>query len=132
MALLGRAWQPAEEALQCFLATCVSCLPPHEAISAPRSAPQPCPALLPTPTPAPSRTLPHPTAPPPAVVFGFIVVLELFGSPFLRNCEVVVALMFGYIVAIIASYDGKDVSPRRQRVPVLQCSQARQRLAAGS
>lgn len=41
-------------------------------------------------------------------VFGFIVVLELFGSPFLRNCEVVVALLFGYIVAIIASYDGKD------------------------
>lgn len=48
--------------------------------------------------------------PPPPPVFGFIVVLELFGSPFLRNCEVVVALLFGYIVAIIASYDGKDVS----------------------
>lgn len=28
-------------------------------------------------------------------VFSFIVILELFGSPFLRNCEVVVALLFG-------------------------------------
>lgn len=66
-------------------------------------------ANAPAPPHASSHT-PRFSARHPFAVFGFIVVLELFGSPFLRNCEVVVALMFGYIIAIIASYDGKDVS----------------------
>ncbi len=27
--------------------------------------------------------------------FSMLVIIELFGSPFLRNCSVIVALLFG-------------------------------------
>ncbi|EFN55989.1 hypothetical protein CHLNCDRAFT_145360 [Chlorella variabilis] len=37
-------------------------------------------------------------------VFSMIVILELFGSPFMRN--VIIALLFGYMIAGIATYDG--------------------------
>lgn len=40
-------------------------------------------------------------------VFAMIVVLELFGSPFMRNVEVIIALLVGYMIAGIATYDGK-------------------------
>jgi len=39
-------------------------------------------------------------------VLVFLVVLELFGSVFLKNCNVVVALMFGYMVAGVSNYNG--------------------------
>jgi xanthine/uracil permease len=48
-------------------------------------------------------------------VFAMIVVLELFGSPFMRNVEVIIALLVGYMIAGIATYDGKKVRRRRQR-----------------
>lgn len=40
-------------------------------------------------------------------VFLTIVLLELFGSPFMRASEVILALIVGYVIAIIARYDGK-------------------------
>lgn len=41
-----------------------------------------------------------------AVVFGVLVVIELFGSPFMRNVEVVIALLFGYMVAYVCKQRG--------------------------
>jgi len=38
-------------------------------------------------------------------VFGMLLVIEMFGSPFMRNCEVAVALLFGFFVAAVASYE---------------------------
>lgn len=33
------------------------------------------------------------------IVFVTLVVIELFGSPFMRNAEVIIALLFGYLMA---------------------------------
>ena len=41
-------------------------------------------------------------------VMAFLVVIELFGSPFMRNCNVVLALCFGYLVAVLSSYEGES------------------------
>jgi uracil-xanthine permease len=41
-----------------------------------------------------------------ALVFAMLVFIELFGSPFLRNIEVVIALLFGYFVAWLARDHG--------------------------
>lgn len=38
------------------------------------------------------------------------LVLELFGSPFLQNCEVVIALLFGFFLSAVCTYDGKKAS----------------------
>lgn len=38
-------------------------------------------------------------------VMAFLVVIELFGSVFMKNCNVVLALLFGYFVAGISRYD---------------------------
>lgn len=40
-----------------------------------------------------------------AVMFG-LVVIELFGSTFMKNCNVVLALLFGYFVAGVSNHDG--------------------------
>eukprot|EP01026_Neomeris_dumetosa_P027066 TRINITY_DN2202_c1_g1_i18.p1 TRINITY_DN2202_c1_g1~~TRINITY_DN2202_c1_g1_i18.p1 ORF type:complete len:568 (-),score=65.47 TRINITY_DN2202_c1_g1_i18:386-2089(-) len=40
------------------------------------------------------------------VVFVTLVVIELFGSPFLRNIQVVLALLFGYFISAITTHDG--------------------------
>lgn len=37
-------------------------------------------------------------------VFFMLILIEIFGSPFMRNCEIVIALIFGYFVAGAASY----------------------------
>jgi len=37
-------------------------------------------------------------------VFVMLILIEMFGSPFMRNCEVVIALIFGYFVAGVSSY----------------------------
>ena len=39
-------------------------------------------------------------------VFSMIILIEIFGSPFLRNCAVVIALMFGYMLAGVTRYNG--------------------------
>ncbi|GAB4815854.1 hypothetical protein N2152v2_002900 [Parachlorella kessleri] len=39
--------------------------------------------------------------------FSMLVIIELFGSPFLRNCSVIVALLFGYFLAAVTRHDGK-------------------------
>lgn len=39
-------------------------------------------------------------------VLSFLVVIELFGSVFMKNCNVVIALMFGYMVAGLSEYNG--------------------------
>lgn len=40
-----------------------------------------------------------------------LVVIELFGSVFMKNCNVIIALLFGYFVAGVSSYDvGDDTS----------------------
>jgi len=41
-------------------------------------------------------------------VMVFLVVIELFGSIFMKNCNVILALLFGYMVAGIAQHDGND------------------------
>lgn len=41
-----------------------------------------------------------------ALVFAMLVFLELFGSPFLRNIEVVIALLFGYFIAWLTRHHG--------------------------
>lgn len=44
----------------------------------------------------------------PLQVFSTIVLIELFGSPFMRNAAVVIALLFGYLIAAVSRYDGKS------------------------
>lgn len=41
-------------------------------------------------------------------VFVMLVMLEVFGSPFARSVNVVVALLFGYLVAAVSDKDGLD------------------------
>lgn len=40
-------------------------------------------------------------------VFSMLIIIELFGSPFLRNCSVIIALLFGYLIAGVTTHDGK-------------------------
>ncbi|KAL6771374.1 XUV1 [Auxenochlorella protothecoides x Auxenochlorella symbiontica] len=40
-------------------------------------------------------------------VFVMLVIIELFGSPFLRNCAVIISLLFGYMLAGVTRADGK-------------------------
>ena len=39
-------------------------------------------------------------------VLCFLVVIELFGSVFMKNCNVILALLFGYFVAGVSDYNG--------------------------
>ena len=39
-------------------------------------------------------------------VLSFLVLIELFGSVFMKNCNVVIALLFGYLVAGLSEYNG--------------------------
>ena len=39
-------------------------------------------------------------------VMAMLVFIELFGSVFFKNCNVFLALIFGYIVAALSNYDG--------------------------
>jgi len=39
-------------------------------------------------------------------VLAFLVVIELFGSTFMKNCNVILALLFGYFVAGVSNYEG--------------------------
>ncbi|CAM9697695.1 unnamed protein product [Ectocarpus fasciculatus] len=41
-------------------------------------------------------------------VFAMLVFLEVFGSPFMRSINVVVALLFGYFVAAVSENNGND------------------------
>ncbi|CAN0382306.1 unnamed protein product [Ectocarpus sp. 12 AP-2014] len=41
-------------------------------------------------------------------VFAMLVLLEVFGSPFMRSVNVVVALLFGYFVAAVSENNGND------------------------
>lgn len=36
------------------------------------------------------------------------MLLEIFGSPFMRSINVVVALLFGYFIAAVTTNDGND------------------------
>jgi xanthine/uracil permease len=38
-------------------------------------------------------------------VFTFLVITEMFGSPFVRNCQVAIALLAGFAVSAIATYN---------------------------
>jgi uric acid-xanthine permease len=39
---------------------------------------------------------------------GFMVIVELFGSPFLKNCNVVLGLLFGCLISGVTTYNGKS------------------------
>lgn len=39
-------------------------------------------------------------------VLSFLVVIELFGSVFMKNCNVVIALLFGYMIAGLSEKNG--------------------------
>eukprot|EP00891_Asterochloris_glomerata_P005932 jgi/Astpho2/5932/Aster-02419 len=41
-----------------------------------------------------------------AIVFLVLILIELFGSPFMRNCEVIIGLLIGYLVAACVKTDG--------------------------
>lgn len=41
------------------------------------------------------------------IVFFTIIFLEIFGSPFMRNASVIIALLFGYLIAACIKYQGK-------------------------
>ncbi|KAG2500224.1 hypothetical protein HYH03_001802 [Edaphochlamys debaryana] len=41
------------------------------------------------------------------LVFVTIIILEIFGSPFMRNASVILALLFGYMIAACVSWEGK-------------------------
>ncbi|PNW77575.1 hypothetical protein CHLRE_10g442600v5 [Chlamydomonas reinhardtii] len=41
------------------------------------------------------------------LVFITIIFLEIFGSPFMRNASVILALLFGYLIAAVTTYQGK-------------------------
>lgn len=41
-------------------------------------------------------------------VMCFLLVIELFGSVFMKNCNVVLALLFGYLVAGVSDYEGSS------------------------
>lgn len=45
-------------------------------------------------------------------VFAMLVLIELFGSPFMKNCNVVISLLFGYFVAGVSRHcvNGADGS----------------------
>jgi len=54
-------------------------------------------------------------------VLAFLVVIELFGSVFMKNCNVVLALAFGYLVAGLTDLDGSsyvDVSSIASAKPI--------------
>ena len=37
------------------------------------------------------------------LVLSTIVIIELFGSPFLRSCGIAIGLLFGYVIAAVTS-----------------------------
>jgi len=43
-------------------------------------------------------------------VFIMLILIELFGPPLMKNCNVIIALLFGYLIAGVSSYtpDGSD------------------------
>ncbi|GLI64085.1 hypothetical protein VaNZ11_007254 [Volvox africanus] len=41
------------------------------------------------------------------IVFFTIIFLEVFGSPFMRNASVILALLFGYLIAACIKFEGK-------------------------
>eukprot|EP00961_Rhodomonas_salina_P294580 3934705-Rhodomonas_salina.1 len=41
-------------------------------------------------------------------VFGTLLLIEIFSSPFLRNCEVALALLFGFFIAGVSHYTPPD------------------------
>lgn len=41
-------------------------------------------------------------------VFAMLVLIELFGSVFMKNCNVILALLFGYLIAALSSHEGND------------------------
>ncbi len=45
---------------------------------------------------------PNPDTQPPAQVFVCLIAIELFGSPFARNANLVAALLAGYAIAAVA------------------------------
>ena len=54
-------------------------------------------------------------------VMFFLVVIELFGSTFMKNCNVVLAMLFGYFIAGISNVDGDafvSTDPIAQAEPI--------------
>mmetsp|Transcript_6593 Transcript_6593/g.15120 ORF Transcript_6593/g.15120 Transcript_6593/m.15120 type:complete len:593 (-) Transcript_6593:235-2013(-) len=41
-------------------------------------------------------------------VIVMLVFIEIFGSPFMKNCNVIIALLFGYMIAGMSSYEDPD------------------------
>jgi len=54
-------------------------------------------------------------------VLVFLVVIELFGSTFMKNCNVILALCFGYFIAGVSNYDGSPYvdTSKIQAAPVV-------------
>jgi hypothetical protein len=56
-------------------------------------------------------------------VFTFLVITEMFGSPFVRNCQVAIALLAGFAVSAIATYNVPGANAIR-----LSCSSLRNKI----
>ncbi|GAQ90200.1 xanthine/uracil transporter [Klebsormidium nitens] len=41
------------------------------------------------------------------IVFASIIIIELFGSPFMRNVQIMAGFLIGYLVAALARHDGQ-------------------------
>lgn len=41
-----------------------------------------------------------------SLCFSTIIFLEIFGSPFVRNASVIIALLFGYVIAVVTKHKG--------------------------
>ena len=42
-----------------------------------------------------------------SVCFVVLFLIEIFGPPLIRNCEIILALLIAYAVAAFVRYDGK-------------------------
>jgi len=51
-------------------------------------------------------------------VMCMLVIIELFGSPFMKNCNVVMALLFGYFVAGVSRHCVDTVAPDGETIEV--------------
>ena len=54
-------------------------------------------------------------------VLAFLVFIELFGSVFMKNCNVILALLFGYMIAGLSDFEGSsyvDTSTIKSAVPI--------------
>jgi len=51
-------------------------------------------------------------------VFVMLILIELFGNAIMKNCNVIIALLFGYMIAGLSSYDPESGDSLKYVIPV--------------